>query len=68
MQSFMVSGILFGANTLKNVFTNIASALEEGEGGGFVGRGTDSNSPEEIFYSNETNPHFSLDLDANART
>lgn len=36
--------------------------------GGFVGRGTDSNSPEEIFYSNETNPHFSLDLDANART
>lgn len=29
MQSFMVSGVLFGANTLKNVFTNIASALEE---------------------------------------
>lgn len=66
MQSFMVSGVLFGANALKNVFTNIASALEEE--GGFVGRGTDCNSPEEIFYSNETNPHFSLDLDANART
>lgn len=54
MQNFTDAGILFATNTLKNVFTNITATL--GKKGGFVGK--DCNSPEEIFYLNETKPSF----------